>query len=291
MNCQKCDKGKTSSAKYYYDEKIGFNTDGIGKFVEQKTDTCPCCGGEWESCQNCTAQQKVTNDLLQQGIAAYKAGKRDEARKFFIAFVKQNPDNESAWGWMYQASNNDQERIHCLKQVLRINPKNEKAKQMLDSLTGQDFPFDPPQPAISTNQVSNIQAFNQMPISKSAPTQSNSLDSISIMIIILLIVLGLFWIAIGLLQISTASLLGESSLDANCSGGWNIMISIVNLLGISDVVKRSKRVPREMLFLAIVGSLLGVFQLINGAVLQACVIPFYIVLGILANVNKAAYTN
>ena len=74
------------------------------------------------------------DDLLQQGITAYKAGKRDEARKIFIAVVKQSPDSELAWGWMYQASNNDQEQIHCLKQILRINPKSEKANQLLNQL-------------------------------------------------------------------------------------------------------------------------------------------------------------
>jgi hypothetical protein len=81
-------------------------------------------------------------NLLQQGITAYKAGKIGEARKMFISVVKQSPDSESAWGWMYQISNNDQERIHCLKQILRINPKNEKAKQLLDGLAGNDFPFE-----------------------------------------------------------------------------------------------------------------------------------------------------
>jgi hypothetical protein len=55
---------------------------------------------------------RFMDDLLQQGITAYKAGKRDEARKFFITVVKQNPDNEHAWGWMYQVLNNDQEQIH-----------------------------------------------------------------------------------------------------------------------------------------------------------------------------------
>jgi hypothetical protein len=97
------------------------------------------------------------DNLLEQGIAAYKAGKRDEARKIFIALVKQEPDNERAWGWMYQVSNTDQERIHCMKQALRINPANEKAKQILGSLMmGQDFPFDSPQKITQPTQVSNV---------------------------------------------------------------------------------------------------------------------------------------
>lgn len=75
------------------------------------------------------------DDLLQQGITMYRNGKRDEARKIFIAVVKQSPDNERAWGWMYDTSNVDKERIYCLRQMLRINPKNEKASQLLNQLT------------------------------------------------------------------------------------------------------------------------------------------------------------
>ena len=41
------------------------------------------------------------DDLLQQGITAYRAGKRDEARKFFAGAVKQNQNDERSWGWMY----------------------------------------------------------------------------------------------------------------------------------------------------------------------------------------------
>lgn len=74
------------------------------------------------------------DDLLQQGITAYKAGKREEARRIFSTIVKQNPDSERAWGWMTSVCNTDQERIHCLKQVVRINPRNEKARQYLSQL-------------------------------------------------------------------------------------------------------------------------------------------------------------
>lgn len=75
------------------------------------------------------------DDLIQQGIKLYRDGKRDEARKIFIAIVRQSPDNERAWGWMYDTSNVDKDRIYCLRQMLRINPKNEKAKQLLNQLT------------------------------------------------------------------------------------------------------------------------------------------------------------
>ena len=78
------------------------------------------------------------NNLLEQGIKEYRAGKRDKARKLFIAVVKQSQDDERAWGWMYNVSNSDKERIHCLKQMLRINPENEKANESLNKLTNYE---------------------------------------------------------------------------------------------------------------------------------------------------------
>lgn len=91
------------------------------------------------------------DDLLEQGIAAYKAGKRDEARKIFIALVKQEPNNERAWGWMYMVANNDQEKIHCMKEALRINPKNEKAMQLLSQITDKQPSF-----SASTQKNENV---------------------------------------------------------------------------------------------------------------------------------------
>jgi tetratricopeptide (TPR) repeat protein len=122
------------------------------------------------------------DDLLQQGVAAYKAGRRDEARNIFIAVVKQSPDSQSAWAWLYDASNNDQERIHCLKQIVRINPNNEKAKQKLDSLMGQDFPFAPSQKAISPIQEQNDGVSRNDPI-KSATKKKTFFTPSNILVI------------------------------------------------------------------------------------------------------------
>jgi len=76
------------------------------------------------------------DDLLQQGITAFQAGKRDDSRKLFAAAIQKNLNDESAWGWMYNVCDNDKERIDCLKQVLRINPSNEKANRLFNKLTG-----------------------------------------------------------------------------------------------------------------------------------------------------------
>src|SRR5215216_5281861 len=94
------------------------------------------------------------DDLLQQGITAYRAGNRDEARRAFITVLKQNPDSERAWGWMNNVCQTDQERIHCLKQILRINPKNDKARQYLDQLLAPAFASDLPLSPVSSVPLS-----------------------------------------------------------------------------------------------------------------------------------------
>ena len=71
------------------------------------------------------------DDLLQLGIAAFESGKIDEARRLLMSFVDQNPDNESGWGWLFNVCATDKERVDCLEQVVRINPQNEKAEQLL----------------------------------------------------------------------------------------------------------------------------------------------------------------
>jgi hypothetical protein len=74
------------------------------------------------------------DDLIQQGVAAFKAGKRDEARQIFASVIKQNPDDDRAWVGMYNVALNDKEHAYCLKQLLRINPNNKKVRQLYDEL-------------------------------------------------------------------------------------------------------------------------------------------------------------
>lgn len=110
----------------------------------------------------------LMDDLLQQGMTAYKAGRREEARNFFISAVKQNPESELAWGWMYQTSVNDKERVYCLKQILRVNPKNEKIRQLLGQLTAPPpvpLQSSPPQaaaPVVSTRKCPHCGEANRV---------------------------------------------------------------------------------------------------------------------------------
>jgi tetratricopeptide (TPR) repeat protein len=95
------------------------------------------------------------DELVQQGIAAKKAGKRDEARKYFIAAIKQNRDNEYAWQFMYNVANDDKERLSCLQQILRINPQNERAKDLLDQLKNSEPSLQTSTDVPLTNSISS----------------------------------------------------------------------------------------------------------------------------------------
>ncbi|MBL8111109.1 MAG: hypothetical protein JNJ96_15700 [Anaerolineales bacterium] len=85
---------------------------------------------------------------------------------------------------------------------------------------------------------------------------------------------------IGLLQIINFLLLGF----------WNIFVSLINLLVIRDIIKRSKNALNELYILSVLGTISGVLQVFDGAYLQACVIPLYGALGILAYLNQDVYS-
>jgi hypothetical protein len=119
-------------------------------------------------------------------------------------------------------------------------------------------------------------------------------NSIGLVIIILLVIMASFWLIVGFLQIASGSLLAELGegyrLTPFLCGGWNIIVSVINLALIADVMKRKKSVVRNLMFLGIVGVIWGTIQLIDGAWLQACAIPMYIVLAVLANINKEYFS-
>lgn len=74
------------------------------------------------------------DDLVQLGINAYKAGDKETAREFLTEAVKLFPDNERAWGYLFNVSTSDLERVRCLQQMARINPGNSKTASKLAQL-------------------------------------------------------------------------------------------------------------------------------------------------------------
>jgi len=80
-----------------------------------------------------------TTELLQQGIALAKAGRRAEARDILLKVIEQDEQNESAWLWLSGVVDSEDDKAVALENVLTLNPNNEWAKRGLQML-GRPLP-------------------------------------------------------------------------------------------------------------------------------------------------------
>ena len=69
--------------------------------------------------------------LLQQGIAAARAGDKDLAKRMLIEVTERDQHNEQAWLWLSGVVDDLEETRICLENVVAINPANERARQGL----------------------------------------------------------------------------------------------------------------------------------------------------------------
>jgi len=79
------------------------------------------------------AQEKV-QQLLVLAVQSIKAGDKAKGRQAFLAAIKLDPDNETAWMGLVSVAKDTRERLTALKQVLSRNPDNERALAVLDKL-------------------------------------------------------------------------------------------------------------------------------------------------------------
>ncbi len=70
-------------------------------------------------------------DLLRQGIAAAKAGKRAEARALLMQVVEADERSEQGWLWLSGVVDDPADMRTCLHNVLDINPNSAQARQGL----------------------------------------------------------------------------------------------------------------------------------------------------------------
>ena len=222
---------------------------------------------------------------LQLGITAFKAGEKDKARFHLLKAVREEPNNEQGWGWLSNTAETEEERIHCLRQVLRINPQNTTVKKMVEEFDKNEWIRTPP-----INNSRDVAVQTSQP-TQTAPAMLGS-DTIPTIIVALLVVMILYWLGIGFLQYSYALINSSNAFDLFCWGTWNIGISIVNATVIPLVLSRKKKVIQQLYFLAILGSVFGIFQMaLNASLIQVCAIPLYIMLGILAYISKELFVN
>jgi hypothetical protein len=75
-----------------------------------------------------------TKEQLQQAYGFIKSGRKREARGLLAPIVQKDRENEQAWFLLAYAVNDRDHQIQALRQVLRINPQNMKARSRLDQL-------------------------------------------------------------------------------------------------------------------------------------------------------------
>ena len=73
-------------------------------------------------------------EMLANGIAAAKAGKMEAAQEWLVALLQIDRYNEQGWVWLSGTADNDQDRLDCMLEVLKINPDNALAKRGLAAL-------------------------------------------------------------------------------------------------------------------------------------------------------------
>jgi hypothetical protein len=130
----------------------------------------------------------MSSTLLQQAVQLAQAGQKAEARQLLLQFLQTEPNNETAWLWLASVAADQTEYQRALNEVLRINPGNQRAQQLLAEFEQQYgnaaryapprqpvsppspvSPYAPPQqPVIPPPQASPYAA--QQPVSPPPPT-------------------------------------------------------------------------------------------------------------------------
>lgn len=88
-------------------------------------------------------------ELTNQGIVAYNANQKDQARALFRQAIAADGRYEMAWLWLCAVVENQAQKRFCLEQALAINPASVSAQQGLASLppgTPSQSPFPEAQP-------------------------------------------------------------------------------------------------------------------------------------------------
>ena len=75
-----------------------------------------------------------SSSLVQQGVAAYKAGDKAEAIRLFTEALRQNRDDIDAWLYLGAAIDDPARKRQAFETVLKLDPSNEKAKNALARL-------------------------------------------------------------------------------------------------------------------------------------------------------------
>lgn len=114
--------------------------------------------------------------MVREGISAFRAGNKEEARTLLLRAVEIDQYNEQAWLWLSAVVETPEEQRTCLENVITINPNSERAKQGIDMLD-QRFGSSP---KVSPTQAEDVMAgtsFTPPPLPIPHPASDDELPS------------------------------------------------------------------------------------------------------------------
>jgi Flp pilus assembly protein TadD len=98
------------------------------------------------------SEESQPAELLRQGIAAAKAGRKEEAHETLLQVIKLDERNEQAWLWLSAVVDSIEEKEICLENVLALNPANARAQAGLDWLRQSRAESEAPAPEAAAPQ-------------------------------------------------------------------------------------------------------------------------------------------
>jgi len=75
-----------------------------------------------------------STETLQKIIELHRANKQKQALEMLAQLISEQPDNEEAWLVLGYLMDEPQKKNYAFQQVLKLNPKNERAKKQLEKL-------------------------------------------------------------------------------------------------------------------------------------------------------------
>jgi len=82
-------------------------------------------------------QEPIALEPLEHAIELAQAGKKAAARLALLAILQDEPDHANAWMWLAYCSTDKAESSRALREVLRINPENIRARRLVLRLARQ----------------------------------------------------------------------------------------------------------------------------------------------------------
>src|SRR5258708_1414119 len=98
--------------------------------------------------------------MVQEGIAAIKAGRKSDAKAVLMKAVELDEQNQQAWLWLSARVDTTDEQQICLENVLAINPANEKARKGLAAITKKATGGLPPLPAAKPSAAEELDSYS-----------------------------------------------------------------------------------------------------------------------------------